>query len=90
MHKLKPLSITVQDENTYIVRFLAENGEVEFAFKVEEQFVSESEDPLLAIAWDGQYSKMVGGDPAAQVLNKAICELHEARNFRYGKTGEKK
>lgn len=76
MQRLQPIALTAEGDNTYKVCFRTDTGELAFIFTVEER-------PFRTLSWEPEFSKMVNGDPAALVLNKAIFAFHEARNFQY-------
>jgi hypothetical protein len=74
MYKLEPMALTAENDRPYKVRFSTDNGEIVFAFKIDEE-------PFCTLGWDPAFSGMVNGDPAAHILNKAIFEFHEARKW---------
>ncbi len=76
MFKLQPITITVENENSYRVRFQAENGEVEYLFTMEN-------DPIPLLVSDNEFLDITNGDPAAARLKQAICSFHYARHFAY-------
>ncbi len=76
MHKLQPIALLVEGENTYKVRFKAENREVEYIFKMEST-------PFPFLVCDVEFLDITNDDPAAARLKQAICDFHEARHFVY-------
>lgn len=74
MYKLEPISLSVESDNTYIVRFMSDAGEVEY------KFTAQSE-PFLAVECEIPYAKLTNGDPAVPLLAQAIANFHEARHL---------
>lgn len=81
MDKLQPIEITSLSDNSYRVRFQTSTGTVDFVFAIENTTLGEEK--FSTVAWDPEYSKLVGGDPAALALNQALFNFHEARSFNY-------
>lgn len=77
MYKLQPIELKVAGENSYVVRFQSDSGEVEYKFHVENTL---GFDLLVS---DQQFLEITNCDPAANRLKEAICNFHEARNFVY-------
>lgn len=75
MARLRPISLSIEGETNYRVRFQTEKGEVEHVFKIEETFI-----PIVVC--DKKFLEMADGDPAAKMLKDAICLFHEARNYK--------
>jgi len=76
MYKLQPIALTAESENTYRVRFASDTGEVEYTFTIQD-------DPFTYIVAEIPFADITNGDPAVEVLKKAIFEFHEARHFQY-------
>lgn len=76
MYKLQPIAVTVASENSYRVRFKSDTGEVEYTFTIYEE-------PFVCIEAEIPFADATHGDPAVDVLKKAILEFHEARHFQY-------
>lgn len=76
MYKLQPIALMVAGENTYLVRFKRDSDEVEYTFTVYDE-------PFLCIEAEIAFAEITNGDPAAEILKKAIMEFHEARHFQY-------
>lgn len=74
MYRVEPITLFAENENTYIVRFRADTGEIAFPFKIDEE-------PFRTLGWEPEFSGMVSGDPAGFILNAAIFEFHEARSL---------
>ncbi|MBX9573658.1 MAG: hypothetical protein K2X77_32465 [Candidatus Obscuribacterales bacterium] len=82
MARLRPISLSIEGETNYRVRFQTEKGEVEHVFKIEETFI-----PIVVC--DKKFLEMADGDPAAKMLKDAICLFHEARNYKPPKDNSK-
>lgn len=76
MYKLEPISLSVESDSSYIVRFKSDDGEVEYKFTVSDQ-------NLLAVECELPYATLTNGDPAVPLLAKAIANFHQARHFHY-------
>ncbi len=76
MHKLQPIALIVESENTYRIRFKTENGEIEYKFTMEST-------PFSYLVCDLEFLDITNDDPAAARLKQAICDFHEARHFAY-------
>jgi|688.fasta_scaffold288953_1 hypothetical protein len=76
MYKFEPISLSFENDSTYVVRFKNEDGEVEYKFTV-------TDDDFLAVGCDLQYAALTNGDPAVPLLAKAIANFHKARHYNY-------
>ena len=76
MHKLQPIFLAVEGENSYRVRFQTETGEVEYIFRIDNT-------PFTLLVSEREFLEITNGDPAADVLKQVICDFHEARHFDY-------
>lgn len=76
MHKLNPISLSVESDFSYIVRFQSDDGEVEYKFTVSDQ-------DFLAVECELPYADLTNGDPAVPLLTKAIAHFHQARHYQY-------
>jgi len=76
MYKLEPISLSVENDSSYIVRFKSDDGEVEYKFTVSDQ-------NFLAVGCELPYATLTNGDPAVPLLANAIANFHEARHYKY-------
>lgn len=81
MLKMQPISIAVESDNTYKVRFATESGEVsEYLFTVD------SSNGFDLVICDMEFLELTNGDPAADRIKQCIGSLHDARHFDYEPT----
>lgn len=78
MYKVQPIELRVTGENSYVVRFQSDSGEVEYNFHIENTLGFE-----LLVSDDKEFLEITNCDPAVGRLKEAIFNLHEARNFVY-------
>jgi hypothetical protein len=76
MYKLEPISLSVESDSSYIVRFKSDDGDVEYKFTVSDQ-------NFLAVECELSYATLTNGDPAVPLLTKAIANFHQARHYQY-------
>jgi hypothetical protein len=76
MYKLEPIALTVENENTYKVRFKTETGEVEYRFTTKDE-------GFLSVGCEIPFATITNGDPAVPLLTQAIGNFHQARHYKY-------
>jgi hypothetical protein len=78
MLKMQPISISVESENSYRVRFQTENSEI-----VEYLFIIDSSAGFDLLVCEMAFLEITNGDPAADRLKQSIGSLHHSRYFDY-------
>jgi len=76
MNRLEPISLTVESENSYKVRFKSEGGFVEYTFTIHD-------DGFQSVRCEMPFSTITNDDPAVPLLTQAIANFHQARHFEY-------